>query len=340
MKVLQVMMGRGNGGAETYFADAVLALHASGLEQVVVSHPSSIRYAELAKAGVRLKLRNRLAALWPWPSLMIRHIIAREKPDVIHCWMRRAASLVPASSIPTIGWFGGYYDPAHFSSCSHFIGVTRDIVQHMIAKGVPAERASVVHTFPNLHPEPPLDRRELATPHDAKVLLALSRLHPKKGLDTLIHALVDLPECVAWIAGDGPLENELQDLAGTCGVAERVRFLGWRTDRTALLRAADVCVLPSRYEPFGTVVVEAWAAGVPLVACAAAGPKAHVNDGVDGLVVPIDDVAALAAALRRVIDDSELRRSMIVAGRQTYLHGFTREASVRDLTAIYKRLAQ
>ena len=128
-------------------------------------------------------------------------------------------------------------------------------------------------TFPTVDAAPAVDRASLATPADAVVLLTLSRLHEKKGLDILLQGLVDLPRCVAWLAGDGPLEGELKAMAARLGVADRVRFLGWRTDRGALLRAADICVLPSRWEPFGTVMLEAWAAGTPLVAAASQGPR-------------------------------------------------------------------
>ncbi len=166
------------------------------------------------------------------------------------------------------------------------MGVTRDIVAHMVKNGVPADRAHYIPTFPVITPLPPLDRATLNTPSDAKVLLTLSRLHEKKGLDTFLRAVQGLPGCVAWLAGDGPLQAELENLAVELGIAERVRFLGWRTDRSALLRAADICVLPSRYEPFGTVILEAWAARTPLVACASAGPAAHVIDGVNGLAHP------------------------------------------------------
>src|SRR6185295_10481145 len=139
------------------------------------------------------------------------------------------------------------------------------------------------------------------TPANAVLLLALSRLHEKKGLDVLLAALRDLPQCVAWLAGDGPLQKDLELLAERLGVADRVRFLGWRTDRGALLRAADVCVLPSRWEPFGTVMLEAWAAGTPLIAAASQGPSALIDDGGNGLLVPVDDAPALVAAIRRVM---------------------------------------
>src|SRR5262249_26461488 len=155
-------------------------------------------------------------------------------------------------------------------------GVTPDIVAHMLARGIPRARAHLVPTFPALEVGPPVDRASLATPGDAIVLLTLSRLHEKKGLDVLIDALAELPRCIAWIAGDGPLEKDLKARAARLGVADRVRFLGWRTDRGALLAAANICVLPSRWEPFGTVMLEAWAAGTPLLAAASKGPAALI----------------------------------------------------------------
>jgi glycosyltransferase involved in cell wall biosynthesis len=239
-----------------------------------------------------------------------------------------------------IGWFGGYYDPSHFQSCERLVGVTRDIVAHMVKKGVPADRAHYIPTFPVITPLPPLHRAMLDTPPRAKVLLTLSRLHQKKGLDTFLHAVKDLPDCVAWLAGDGPLQAPLEKLAADLGIAERVRFLGWRTDRSALLQAADICVLPSRYEPFGNVILEAWAAGTAFVACASAGPAAHVVDGVNGLLTPIDDVAALREALARVLSDEALRQSLIANGFETYSKDFTPEAVTAQWIAFYESVEQ
>src|SRR5262249_677310 len=230
--------------------------------------------------------RRRLAAL-----------IHACKPELVHCWMRRAASLVPALPLPVIGWFGGYYDPAHFRRCSHFVGVTPDIVEHMVAGGVPRAKAHHVPTFPALEAGPPVDRASLATPTHPPLLLSLSPLHPHNGLAVLLAAL---PQCLAWIAGDGPPKGERKALAARIGVADRVRFLGWRTDRGALLAAADICVLPSRWEPFGTVMLEAWAAGTPLVAAASQGPAAVIAHCADGLLVPVGDPPALAAGTARL----------------------------------------
>ncbi len=339
MKIMHIMAGRGLGGAETYSTDVMLSLHRAGISQRIVMSKKAPRYAELKAAGLRMAPWVLAVPFRPLQRLLLRILIAFDKPTIIHCWMRRAASLVPKRKIPVIGWFGGYYEPRHFKRCSHFVGVTKDIVAHMVKNGVPENRAHFIPTFPDIAAMPPVDRLTLATPRDAKVLLALSRLHPKKGLDTLLAALKDLPDCFVWLAGDGPLRRELENLARELGVIDRVRFLGWRTDRAALLRGANICVLPSRYEPFGTVILEAWAAGTPLVACRSAGPSAHIEDGVNGMLVPIDDAPALAAAIRRVMEDEDLRRRMVAQGYAAYIKTYTREAVTQQWIRFYQGLA-
>jgi glycosyltransferase involved in cell wall biosynthesis len=338
MRILHVMASRANGGAETYSADMIASLQAGGVEQIAVLPRASIHCERFATAGVPLApdalesqfgllRRRKLAAL-----------IDGFNPELVHCWMRRAASLMPPLQIPVVGWFGGYYEPAHFGRCTHFIGVTPGIVEHKVERGVSGSRAHYVPAFPTIEAGPPVDRARLATPADATVLLTLSRLHEKKGLDILLAALAGLPGCIAGIAGDGPLEVELKALGGKLGVSDRVRFLGWRTDRGALLEAADICVLPSRWEPFGTVMLEAWAAGTPLVAAASQGPAGLIQDGVNGILVPVDDAAALTAGIRRLIADPALKARLIERGRADYQKGFTREAVTRRIMAVYSEI--
>jgi glycosyltransferase involved in cell wall biosynthesis len=105
------------------------------------------------------------------------------------------------------------------------------------------------------------------TPQDAPLAVALGRLHPNKGLDVLIKAAASIPELFVWIAaraGAQPVGNS----GARAGLQRRCDFLGWRSDRAALYKAADLCVYPSREEPFGNVVVEAWSCGVPIVTTA------------------------------------------------------------------------
>ena len=164
----------------------------------------------------------------------------------------------------------------------------------------------------------------------------MGRLHEAKAHDVTLNALTRLPEAFLWIAGAGPEEAKLKALALALGVNDRVRFLGWRNDPSALYRAADVCVFPSRFEPLGNVVIQAWAHGLPVAAAASQGPAALIREGEDGLLVPIDDATALAEAVRRLLDDPMLRIRLAQNGHARVEGEFSQSAVVaqwRDLFA-------
>lgn len=156
----------------------------------------------------------------------------------------------------------------------------------------------------------------------------------------LIDAVAAVPEVQLWIAGEGELRGALEGQIARLGLGDRVRLLGWRNDRLDLLATADLCVFPSRYEPFGIVSIEAWAAGVPLVATRSAGPGALIEDGSDGLLVPIDDAPALTAAIRRVLGDADLKARMVANGRRRYEAEFTEAAVVASYKALFERIVR
>jgi len=141
---------------------------------------------------------------------------------------------------------------------------------------------------------------------------------------------------VFLMAGDGPDLEKYQRQADQLGVADRVCFAGWRHDRAALLNIADICVLPSRYEPFGTVIAEAWFAGVPLVATRADGAKQYVTHEKDGLLSDIDDLDMLVDNLGRLAIDPALGNRLIKHGKQTYDELFERESVTSRLTTNYE----
>lgn len=342
MRVLQVMAGKRNGGAELYSTDIMLSLHQAGLDQCAVLHPAAPRATELAAAGLRVATQVLSVPTRPWQRHRMRRLIAAYKPDIIHCWMRRAASLVPPGAARAIiGWYGDYEEQEkYFSHCTHFIGVTQDLVRHAYAHGAKPATAFYVPTFPSVEDAPALDRATLDTPAGAKVLLTLSRLHKVKGLDTAIQSLAALPDCYLWIAGDGPEEANLRALAATLGVAARVRFLGWRTDRGALLRAADICLLPSRYEPFGTVILDAWSMSTPFIACESDGPSAYIRNGENGMLVPADNPAALTCAIANVLGNDDLRHTIAANGYAEYLASFTRVAVTQKMLETYRHILE
>jgi glycosyltransferase involved in cell wall biosynthesis len=161
-------------------------------------------------------------------------------------------------------------------------------------------------------------------PGGERRLLALGRLHTDKGFDTLIRALPRVPGATLAIAGIGPEEGRLRAVARTERVSERVKFLGWRHDAGALLRAADLFVCSSRIEPLGNMVIEAWSAGCPTVAVAAAGPAELIHDRQDGLLVPHESPPALAEAINALLDDPARAHALAAAGRRRFEFEFSR----------------
>ncbi|HEV2561593.1 MAG TPA: glycosyltransferase family 4 protein [Rhizomicrobium sp.] len=340
-RVMQVMAGAPVGGVETFFFDAVLALAGAGVPQHAVIRPNTLfQIGRLKAAGVPYST-TAFSPWYPWPTKRaLAHVVTEFQPDIIQYWSGRAGMHAPQTRAKQVGWYGGYRERWRFASCTHFIGITHDLVRHIREQGVPPERIGLIHTFAEYQTAPPLDRAAYNTPKDAPLLLALARLHWKKGLDVLLDAVARVPGAYLWIAGEGEDRAKLEAQTARLGLKDRVRFLGWRNDREALLATADICVFPSRYEPFGTVTIEAWAAGTPLVAAASQGPGAYVVNEKNGLLVPVDDTDALAGAIRRVIDDSALRARIVAGGRETYEQHFTKQVYVRDMLAFYDRVME
>lgn len=339
LRIMHVMAGATEGGAENIMLESVLALaELPAIEQFVVTRADNRhRLDSFRKAGVECATAE-FDRYWRLPTdRALRKAIKEFAPDIIEYWMGRAGAYAPARYRDRqIGWYGGYYKLARFKNCDWHVGLTKDLCRHIEEQGVAPERIGLIHTTADFQGVAPADRAALETPEDAPVMLALARLHWKKGLDVLLETLADLPGYYAWIAGEGPLEGELKDKARELGVEDRAKFLGWRNDRGALLAACDVVAFPSRYEPFGTVTVDAWAAGRPLVAADAAGPAAYVKAGENGLLVPKDDVSAFREAIRRVIEEDGLAEKLVAGGTQTYRATFTKEAFQRDSLAFYE----
>ncbi len=340
MRVLHVMAGAKEGGAENIMLESVLALAQAGVAQAVVTRPDNeFRIRKFRDAGLRVETAG-FSRLWPFPThAAIAKTMREFRPDVAEYWMGRAGQFAPASfRSRSIGWYGGYYKRARFSNCEWHVGLTKDLLRHIREQGVPEHRSAIIHTYADFEGEAPADRAALDTPADAPVALALARLHVKKGLDTLLDATAKVPGLYVWIAGEGPIEADLRAQCTRLGLDDRVRFLGWRNDRGALLAACTFVAFPSRYEPFGTVTVDAWAASRPLVAADAAGPAAYVQDGVNGLLIPKDNPDALANAMSRIMHEPGLAATLVAGGRKTYEAQFTRAAFVRNSLALYERI--
>ncbi|MBS0375275.1 MAG: glycosyltransferase [Proteobacteria bacterium] len=139
----------------------------------------------------------------------------------------------------------------------------------------------------------------------------IGQLIPRKCIDDLLRAFATLPApAELWIIGDGPQRPELEALAQALALQGRVRFLGYRNDRLALLKSCDAFVLPSRLEGIPRCVLESMAAAVPVVGSDIPGTRSLVRHGETGLLFPVGDVQALAAQLRELATDLPARRRL------------------------------
>lgn len=172
--------------------------------------------------------------------------------------------------------------------------------------------------------------REFGIAPGVKLAVTVSVLRPGKGIEVLLDAVERVPDTVFLIVGDGSERAEWQALTNS----DRVRWAGYRTDVDAILAGCDVFVHPSLDDAFPTVLLEAMAAGLPVVASRVGGIPEIVDDGVTGLLVPPGDAGALASALRKVDP------RMGIAARERARSAFSIDAWIARLDTVYREALQ
>ncbi len=328
MRIMQVMAGARHGGAEAFFTRLAPALDRAGVEQRIVIRRHAERASLLRAAGL-----TPLEFAFGGPlDIVTGHRLNRAiksfQPDIVLSWMNRATQFCPIGRHILVARLGGYYKLNDYRRCDHLIGNTQDICDYLVDAGWPRARTWYLPNFVDAVPAEPVTRASLDTPDDAPLLLALGRLHENKAFDVLLDAMARVSDAYLWLAGEGPKHESLLAQAARLGVQDRVRFLGWRDDTAALFAACDVFICSSRHEPLGNMVIEAWAHGRPVIAARAKGPSALIEDGVNGVLTPIDDADALAAAIGRVFGSRDLGSALVRGGRNAYEASFTEEIVV------------
>jgi glycosyltransferase involved in cell wall biosynthesis len=185
-------------------------------------------------------------------------------------------------------------------------------------------------------------RRELGLAPTAPIVGTVARLSEQKGhrylLDAWPQVRAAVPDAQQLLAGDGPLRGELEQQAAALGVAESIHFLGTRADVPALLGLITVAVLPSLFEGMPLFVLEAMAAGRPVVGTRVCGASEVIADGETGLLVPPQDPAALAAAVISLLGAPAKAARMGHAGRVRLLRHYQARRMVADTCALYETL--
>jgi glycosyltransferase involved in cell wall biosynthesis len=352
------------GGAELALLMLVEGLDPSWEPTLLLDDvPESAALAERAEAvGARVR---RVA---PMPlglaggrrAIGLARLLRAERPAIFHAtlswplaakWALAAAVAARIPSVATVQLIpefelerSSYWQlRALAAGVGRYVGVSRDVADELVERfHYPAAKVAVGYNAVRLErferPAPPGLREELSGGRDRPLVLTPARLDEQKGHPVLLRAAAELPEVEFVLAGEGPERGSLEALATELGIVERVRFLGYRDDIPRLLAACDIFALPSLYEGSSLAVLEAMAARRPVVSSAIGGTDELIDDGADGLLVAPGDAAALAAALRRLLDDPGLRESFAARARERVERDFTPAAMVRRVEAIYAEL--
>jgi glycosyltransferase involved in cell wall biosynthesis len=227
---------------------------------------------------------------------------------------------------------------ARRSRVDHYIAVSEFIREGLRSWGVESDSISVVHNGVRDIEAYPSRKSGVQRDSRGPTIVTVARLVSQKGHSVLLRALVALPGVSVLFAGDGPLRADLERLARELGVADRTRFLGDVADVPALLARADVFALTSFNEGSPLAILEAMAAGLPIVASRVGGTPEIVVDGETGLLVPPHDPASTANAIRRLVDDADLRERLGRRGQLVARDRFTAERMIDDVIGVYEEL--
>lgn len=338
MKVLHLHFGK-DGGAERFFVSLANAFGRRGVEQRFVIRPQRIWREEIAGLGPIIENNYRRISLSQFVlEWRVRRMCRDWQPDAIMAWMPRAARLMPTwSGAVKLARMGDFpKNLKHFGNCDVLVGNVPGIA--VTCRDLGWQKPVVtISNFPRDVTPVAVNRALHDTPDDVFLIAAGGRFVPRKGMDVAIRAASKVPNSWLWLLGEGKERPALEGLVKETGMQGRVRFLGWQAEPIHHVAAADAFVMPSRHEPLGNMLLEAWQAGVPSVATRSEGPDWFMRDGEDGVLVPIDDIDGVAAGLERIRTEPETARRFVHTARARLDEMFSEDAVVDAYLRLFGR---
>ncbi len=348
------------GGAQIHVRDLAAAVAAQGHAPAVITSGSGTFIDDLRRLDIPVRVLRHLAVpihpLRDFQALReIREALTDLRPDLIAAHSSKAGILGRIAGrslrVPVVftvhGWaFTPGVPPLHAAVyrqversvgplASKIIAVSEFDRRLGLAAGIAGEDrlVTVYNGMPDVAPTLRAD------PGRAPIrLVMVARFGAQKDHPTLFRALSGL-RSHAWeldLVGDGPLRGEMEALAATLGLADRVRFLGQRTDVDRILADAQISLLVTNWEGFPLSILESMRAGLPVVASAVGGIGESVRDEENGYLVPRGDVEVLRSRIERLMASPELRLQQGARGRVRYEQDFTLDRGVERTLAVYR----
>ena len=304
-----------------------------------------------------------------WDTRVLAHLrqaVAAHNPDILETRNVKSHFLVRKLGLNRkytwVAWNHGYtatslldrvytqLDRWSLRGTHRMVTVCRPFADKLVTLGVGREKITILHNAVKPFVTPPADaidrvRRELGLTEDEAVILSVGRLSQEKGHADLLRAGAALampatPPFRIVIVGDGPEREPLLRLASQLGISNQVTLTGFQRDTRPYYAMATVVAVPSHSEGSPNVVLEAMAAGLPIVANAVGGVPEILEEGVTGIMVPARNPAAMAQALQGVLRDPEMQHRLGSAARARSLSDYTPEAYRRKLAAFYAETLQ
>jgi glycosyltransferase involved in cell wall biosynthesis len=342
MRITQLMLSKGFGGAERYFVDLTLALDEAGHEVQVICNKHFKQIDQLRQVPtIRV---DTVAPLGWWDVLArrkIRAYLIDFQPVVVQAHLARGAHMAgkicKESGIPLIVKMHNYVDLKYYRNVDCFIPTTIDQQNYLIKQGIDAGKISVTPNFSSITPA---NRVETTRSNDP-CIFSYGRFVKKKGFDVLLLAVKRLIETGRkinlYIGGDGPELNNLRKLCSRLGLEDYVTFTGWVDDIRVFADKGDIFVLPSLDEPFGIAVLEMMALGKPIIATRTKGPVEILDDDMAYLVDPGNE-SALADALVLALGDASGRLQKAEKALYVFREKYSKEVVVTKLLDLYLNL--
>jgi glycosyltransferase involved in cell wall biosynthesis len=363
LRVLQIIPTLVRGGAEKQ-----LTLLASGLARgefdvhVAVLTHSGPYEESLRAAGVPVTIIGKRWKLDPLSYFRLKGQIRKLRPDLVHTWLfaanayGRQAALATGVRHIVAGercvdpWKSAWQlaiDRSLAKRTQRLVTNSSGVVDFYVSRGLPANKFVVIPNGIAMEPVTPLSREELLAelnlPAGARLIGAVGRLWPQKRVKDLIWA-ADLLKSTRddthlLIIGDGPQRWRLERFREQNQITDRVHFLGERSDVQRILPNLDALWLASEYEGQSNSVLEAMAAGIPVIATDIAGNRDLVVDGETGYLVPLGERFEFTRRTHWLLEDAELRQRLGAAGRERIRTQFTVEQMVERHARLYRELA-
>jgi glycosyltransferase involved in cell wall biosynthesis len=341
MNIVNIMLGKGRGGIERSALDYAAGLQDSGANVLFVTTPDAAINASALGEGCQLAHLSNLGA-WDWfAARRLYHLCREFAADSIIVHGNRSLSLAALQR----------YHPARLVAVAHnyqFQHVHKADATFCITEHV---RQAVMDAHPSLAPHcyvmpnmiiPPSEPLPARNWHQPPRIGAMGRMVAKKGFDVWLHALARLQQrgiaFDAWLAGDGEERAALEALCSELGLSNQVTFTGWATDTAAFYRQLDLFCVPSHHEPFGIVVIEGMAAGLPVIATKSEGPLEIITEPAYGMLVDIADATAMADAMAQLLTHQEAAQTMGMQGQAYALATYNRAARCQAMLKVLESL--